>query len=57
MTAKDASDLLKKKARFLEATKTSKALFTTLITLNGVAKNSHYIHTVDSHVRAAEFVE
>ena len=53
--AKDAAELMRKKARFLASTRTKKALFVTLITANGVARNQHYIDTIDSHVQADRF--
>jgi uncharacterized protein len=57
LTAKDADNLLRKKARFLQATQTRKALFTTLITVNGITKNQHYVRAVECHVNAEKFVE
>jgi hypothetical protein len=54
--AKEAAELLRKKARFLASTGTKKALFLTLITANGVTRNQYYIDTVDSHVQAENFV-
>ena len=54
--AKEAADLQRKKARFLAATGTKKAVFITLITVNGVTRNQHYINTVDSDVRADHFI-
>jgi hypothetical protein len=55
--AKEAAELQRKKARFLTATGTKKALFLTLITANGVARNQHYTDTIDSHVQAERFAE
>jgi uncharacterized protein len=55
--AKVAAELQRKKARFLAATGTKKALFLTLITANGVIRNQHYIDTIDSHVQANRFAE
>jgi hypothetical protein len=52
----EAAQLQKKKAAFLTATQTRKALFMTLITVNGAARNNHYINTVDCHVQADAFV-
>ena len=54
--AKEAAELRQKKARFLAATGTKKALFSTLITASGVVRNQHYIDTVDSHVQAEHFL-
>lgn len=54
--AKEAAELLRKKARFLASTGTKKALFVTLITANGVARNQHYIDRIDSHVQAESFL-
>jgi hypothetical protein len=54
--AKEAAELLRKKARFLVSTRTKKAVFLTLITANGAARNQHYIDTIDSHVQADKFV-
>ena len=54
--AKEAAELLRKKTRFLASTGTKKALFVTLITANGAARNQHYVDTIDSHVRADGFV-
>jgi len=57
MTEKDAGELQRKKARFLEKTGTRKAVFLTLITVHGAVRNAHYINSVDNHVDAAGFVE
>ncbi len=54
--AKEAAELQRKKQRFLAGTGTKKAVFITLITLNGAAKNQHYVDTVDSHVQADRFL-
>ena len=57
LSAKEADNLRRKKARFLQATQTRKALFTTLITVNGFTRNQHYVRAVDSHVYAEKFIE
>jgi len=54
--AKEAVEMQRKKQRFLAGTGTKKAIFLTLITLNGVTRNQHYIDTIDSHVRAEKFL-
>ncbi len=54
--AKEAAEFKRQKARFLASTGTKKALFQTLITVNGVTRNQHYIDTIDSHVHAERFV-
>jgi uncharacterized protein len=54
---KEAAELRRKKERFLAATGTKKALFLTLITLNGVTRNQHYIDTIDCDVRADRFID
>jgi uncharacterized protein len=56
LTEADAKALQRKRDRFEQATRTRKALFTTLITVNGVARNAHYLAAVHAHVRAEEFV-
>ena len=53
---KEAAELQRKKARFLTSSGTKKALFLTLITVNGVTRNQHYIDTIDSHVQAERFI-
>jgi hypothetical protein len=56
LTGEEAGKLRRKKAAFLAGTQTRKALFLTLITVNGVARNSHYINTIDCHVQADAFL-
>jgi len=56
VSAKEAAELQRKKTQFQVSTGTKKALFLTLITANGVARNQHYIDTIDSHVQAQRFV-
>jgi hypothetical protein len=56
LTAEEAAKLQRKKAAFLTSTQTRKALFLTLITVNGVTRNLNYVNTIDCHVQAEAFV-
>jgi hypothetical protein len=55
--SKEAAELRRKKQQFLAGTGTKKAVFLTLITLNGATRNQHYVDTVDSHIRADRFLD
>ena len=57
LSEQDAAELQRKKQRFVQSTKTRKALFLTLITVNGAARNSHYVDTIDSQVQAERFFD
>jgi AAA+ ATPase superfamily predicted ATPase len=56
LTGEEAAKLQRKKAAFLTSTQTRKALFLTLITVNGVTRNPNYVNTIDCHVQAEAFV-
>ena len=45
LTAEEAAKLQRKKAAFLTSTQTRKALFLTLITVNGVTRNPNYLNS------------
>jgi len=57
MTQKDAQAIVRKRERFLAGTKTRKALFPTLITVNGAARNAHFNQVIVNHVEAERFIE
>jgi uncharacterized protein len=55
MTKKDAEDLERKKAVFIEKTKTKKAVFTTLITPYGAVENRYYLSSVQNQLTLSCF--